>query len=978
MVSSASPDITASKIQLSMTVYREDSSTTENNKAQTLVVMGCSAGGLKALEEFFTALPSDTGLAYLVVAHRSPKREILLDKLIARRTSLSVSVIRDKLSIDEDCIYIADHNAFDIWHNTFVEQPELRDEASKGHLRIDDIFNKAAAAYKQHTIGILLSGTGTDGTIGIRQIHKAQGTVYVQCPESAEFDGMPLSAIRSEIVDAILKPGEIAERLKSHANVKKRSDTKVSELKNNPISNLLRFMYERTGHDFSSYKASTIRRRIERRMNVHRITELKYYLRFMKENSHEADLLLKELLINVTSFFRDSSAFDALRAAIEPRVKQLKAEEVFRVWVPACSTGEEAYSIAIMLKELFEENSLFNAVQIFATDLDNDAVETARLAKFPAAQMENVSPERQKRFFVLDEGSYRIHKVIREMVIFAPHNILSAPPFTKLDLLSCRNLMIYLESNLQKGLIPLYHYSLKANGILFLGTSETIGSFSSLFRLTDKRWKIYTKLPTSADGAGAKFPIIPSTVEMKKVRTMSSEKSESLLRQIEELQLKESTCPSVIINQQGDIIHLQGDVSPYLDIKAAEFDKNIFKAARENLQLEISSAVRQVISGKPEVIRKEVAVKNSAGDVRFDLKLKKINDPESLRGLFLVGFEAISYAQQALAVAKAPENRSANELELQLQYTREHLQSAIEELESSNEELKSTNEELQSTNEELQSTNEELETSKEEAQSLNEELQTLNMELQSKIEELSQASDDLTSLLNSTDIATIFLDEKLNIKRYTKQARKIINVLPQDIGRSIEDISHKIKDLSLHSVALQVLENLSTLQSEAETTEGHSYFMRAAPYKSPNDNIGGVVITFISREELRVARQVANDGRLSAQITDTLTIPVLVIDGDFRIVFVNQAFLSIFSLQRIAVEGQELNAIDDGRFAQTGILKHLQGLVQRRSMVQNLEIVTELTSIGQQKFTVNARALDGKNGQNLIVLEFTNFWGTRL
>jgi two-component system CheB/CheR fusion protein len=948
----------------------------ETQEPRAVVVIGSSAGGLRALEEFFKTIPSNTGFAYIIAAHHLSNRKVLLDHILARFTKMPVFEISDNQKIISDKVYIASIPGFRVDGNVFRISKDGTPEVER-HLSINQIFENVSNIYKGRTIAVLLSGTGSDGSSGIESVYSAGGKVLVQNPESAEFGGMPLNAIKTDCVDHILNPKEIALKIAEYADNPEiafdpDADVEESTLgKSDVMTRIIALIYGRTKHDFSSYKYPTIKRRMERRKAVHNIQEPKHYLRFLQEHPHEIDMLFREFLINVTSFFRNEEAFTVLAGALEARITSPEHERGFRVWVPACSTGEEAYSIAIILQEIMERQNIFFPVQIFATDLDPDAIDFARHARYPLEIVSAVGKERLERYFIKTDAHYKVKKQIREMVIFAPHNVLSSPPFTRMDLVSCRNLLIYLDSALQKQLIPLFHYSLKPDGLFFMGTSESIGEFRDYFNVVDKKWKIYSKrLAQIRPAVLSKLSVLsPPNYDRKQGITMPPPKNKELIRQIDEALLNECLSPTVIVNPQGDIVHIHGRTGSYLEPSAGEPNNNIITMARDGLKLEITTALRKVLSDK-EIFRKDVKVKTNNHYEMVNLTIKKINDPESLRGLILVRFDPQPLIEEKENTAEEVISGDNSELHLQLQYARENLQSTVEELESSNEELKSTNEELQSTNEELQSTNEELETSKEEAQSLNEELQTLNLELQSKIDELSSASDDLTNLLNSTDVATIFLDENLNIKRFTKQARKIINLLPQDVGRSIKDITANTEGVDYWQNAKEVLESLEPMRAEVKTRDGNHYFMRIAPYRGSSDNVAGVVFTFVSSDELRAAQNAAASAELSSLIVESLNAPILLLDSDLKVDFANTAYLSMFSMDRVEVVGKKLEELDGKRWNDPNLLKALREVLPLRLSIEDFNYKSDLPGIGKCDLILSARALKmSKEKKHLIILE---------
>ena len=681
---------------------------------------------------------------------------------------------------------------------------------------------------------------------------------------------------------------------------------------------------DRTGNDFALYKESTIRRRIERRMNVHQIENLKQYLRFVLSNPHELDALFQELLIGVTSFFRDPQAFEVLVHKGLSSLLEGKAEgATLRVWVPGCSTGEEAYSLAILIREYLTQRKLRLTVQMFASDLDSRAIETARVGLYPIGIAGDITPERLQRFFTKEDHSYRVKKEIRDLVVFATHNILTDAPFTKLDLLSCRNLLIYLEAKAQHKLLPLFHYALKPHGILFLGSSETIGGFESLFTVSDRKWKLFrrTTEPSTLPHL-ERFPggLMTGTTETHAEAEVSlpTTRPASIPMLIQKLLVSRYAPPAVVVNGRGEVVYIHGHTGAYLEPAPGPPTHHLIEMAREGLQHDLALALHQAASKEDDVVRHDVRMKANGGVILVNVTVKRITEPESLEGLFLVTFDAGRTDKTAArkgvpARAAAPLKKGESGLMRELEFTKQRLQRTIEELQTSNEELKSTNEELQSTNEELQSTNEELETTKEELQSLNEELVTVNSELQGKLEALADANDDLQNLLNSTEVATIFLDNDLRIKRFTSEAKRVSNLITIDVGRPLSDIVSKLTSDRLVEDAQDVLQTLVVKERDVQTADGSWFFMRILPYRTSKNIIDGLVLTFLDITKMKKAEQVVEAARgVAASIVETVREPLLVLDDQLRVVSTNQAFYRTFQVTPREVEQQLLYHLCNG------------------------------------------------------------------
>jgi two-component system CheB/CheR fusion protein len=692
--------------------------------------------------------------------------------------------------------------------------------------------------------------------------------------------------------------------------------TEMPTVYTEPLQKIFALLRIRTGNDFSVYKTNTIRRRIERRMNVHQIKKPSDYVRYLHENQHEIDILFKELLISVTNFFRDADAWEALRPRLEELVVSRADNQALRIWVPGCATGEEAYSMAIALKEAMDKVGRHMIVQIFGTDLDAEAIETARIGQYPDGIAVDVSPQRLERYFLRDDGVYRVRKEIREMVVFAPQNVIRHPPFTKLDVISCRNLLIYLNAEVQKKLLPIFHYSLKPEGVLFLGPSETVGGFTDLFDPIDKHWKIFRrKVDVGLVRGLPEIPVqrIPADeMTLPAVVAPTIVKEAHIATQIQRSLLKRFAPAAVVANDRGDIIFIHGRTGSYLEPSPGEPRNNILDMAREGLQIEMSAAMRECARTGTDVIRENVRVKANGHFASINLTVSKIKEPEPIRGLLLITFRPslpappVRVPTKKLGKKNAAEDQRIGALERELQHTKESHQTTLEELETSNEELKSANEELQSINEELQSANEELETSKEEMQSLNEELTTVNAELQSKVEELSQANDDMQNLLNSTDIATVFLDNELNIKRFTRQAKELVMVRETDVGRPISELASNLHDNALIANCATVLKTLGSKESEVRTKDGSWYLMRIMPYRTAENVIDGLVLTFVDIHRLKEAQK--NLSRMS-KVFMTAVDPIFIVDLENKVVDLNDEALSTYGFSRAQLLGKPLATI---------------------------------------------------------------------
>ncbi|MFA6234432.1 MAG: chemotaxis protein CheB [Bacteroidota bacterium] len=826
---------------------------TAERSAFPIVGIGASAGGLEALEQFFENMPSDCGMAFVVIQHLDPTHVGVMPELLQRITPMKVLQASDRLVVEPNCMYVIPPNkSMSLLNGTLhlfdpVETRGLR-------LPIDVFFRSLAADRQERSIGVILSGMGSDGSLGLKAIKENHGLVLVQDPASAKFDGMPRSAIESVIVDIIAPakelPAKLIAYLKFIPEVPSTPDVKEQDI--GSLEKIILLMREQSGHDFSLYKKNTLIRRIERRKGIHQIDNINNYVRFLQQNPKEIDILFKELLIGVTSFFRDAQVWEMLKDRILPSLMDgLPDGHVFRAWVPGCSTGEEAFSLAIVFKEVMENSKTHqrHSLQIFATDLDHDAIEKARRGYYPKNIDGDVSSERINRFFITEANGYRIKTEIREMVVFAPQNVIKDPPFSKLDILSCRNMLIYMEQELQKKLLALFHHCLNEGGILLLGSSETAGARSDGFADLDSKMKMFKRSGALADPNLADFPSSFHTRKSVAVALTQNQKVADNIQSLADQVLLQRFSPaSVLVNEKGDILYITGRTGKYLEPVAGKANWNIHAMARDGLREVLPGAFRKVMQNFDPVTLNNIKIGTNGGTQFADVTVQRLDGPDMIRGLVMVVIRDLPAAMtQDIAVQKSGKRAVSSkqkELETELLRATEELQSVREEMQTSQEELKSTNEELQSTNEELQSTNEELTTSKEEMQSLNEELQTVNAELRSKVNDFIRANDDMKNLLNSTEIATLFLDKELNIRRYTDHVTRIFKLRIADVGRPFTDLVTDLQypEIDLH--ARQVIKTLMPCETEIATLAGEWFNVRIMPYRTVDDRIDGLVLTF--------------------------------------------------------------------------------------------------------------------------------------
>jgi chemotaxis methyl-accepting protein methylase len=818
-----------------------------------IIGIGCSAGGLDALEKFFSHTLADSGIAYVVIQHLAPKIASALPELLQRFTSMQVSEATDGVVVKPDSIYVIPPNKdISLLHGKL----RLFDPTEKHGLRLPiDFFLKTLAEdRKEKAIGVILSGMGSDGMLGMRAIREAYGLTLVQEPASASADAMPRCVIESGLADIVAIPEELPAQILTYL---KHPATTLNKIPNEgavqgDLEKIIILLRNHGGADFSLYKTNTITRRVERRITLHHLADIKDYVRFLRDNPHEIQLLLKELLIGVTNFFRDPEVWEYLRTeAIPALLAAQPAGATLRAWVPACSSGEEAYSLAMIFREILEKDEPSAQCQllIYATDLDPEAIDKARKAFYHSNIAADVSPERLARFFVQEAHGYTIKKEIREMVVFANQNVVSDPPFTKLDILCCRNLLIYFRAQLQSKLLPLFHYALNDKGLLLLGSAESIGNFSHLFVPVNHKARLYQRINNMQPTPAVEFPSkMPSGVPRPATEPLSAHGNDAG-RMTEQLLLQSYAPAAVLVNADGDILFISGRTGKYLEPAAGKTNNNIYAMAREGLREVLTGVIHRALREQLVIHLNGLRIGTNGGTQTVDVSVQAIDKPKALHGQALIVFKDVATPTTRRKSRKSVDAETNEVLAQELQQTREALQVTHEEMQTSVEELKSSNEELQSTNEELQSTNEELTTSKEELQSLNEELQTVNAELQSKVENLVWVKNDMTNLINSTELATIFLDNDMKVRRFTPHVESLFKLISSDIGRPLSDITSDLDYPQLKSEAQEVLRTLVFKEGQVGTHDGRWYRMRIMPYRTQDNVIDGVVITFMDISE---------------------------------------------------------------------------------------------------------------------------------
>jgi len=943
-----------------------------------IVGIGASAGGLEALQLFLENVPAGSGMAFVIVQHLDPTHKGMMAELLQRTTAMKVIQVKDRTRVQPNCVYLIPPNKdMSILRGIL----HLLDPVTPRGLRlpIDFFFRSLADDAEERSIGVILSGMGSDGTMGLKAIKGKAGVVFVQEPTSAKFDSMPRSVIDAGLADVIAPvetlPGKIIAYFQ-HVPFMAKAGLAQEDKAQSALEKVVILLRAQTGHDFSLYKKSTVYRRIERRMGIHQIDKIATYVRFLQENPQELELLFKDLLIGVTSFFRDQAAWEQLKSEIPALLAGHAPGQALRAWVPGCATGEEAYSLAIVFKEALEQLKPPKNVtlQIFATDLDRDATEKAREGVFPANIAADVSPERLSRFFVQVARGYQVAKPIREMVIFAPQNIIMDPPFTKLDVLSCRNLLIYLIPELQKKLLPLFHYSLNPGGLLFLGSAETIGTFTDLFAPLDGKSRLYRRLESALGAEAVEFPTsFVSALPGAPPKPKALKPEANLQSLADQLLLQQYSPAAALVNDKGDILYISGRTGKYLEPASGKANWNIFAMARKGLRNELTGAFQKALRQKGTVTFRKVKVGTNGGTQVVDLTVQSLKEPEGLRGLVMIVFTDVETPPETKVSGKAKRTPASGallaQMEQELQQCREDLQTTREEMQTSQEELKSANEELQSTNEELQSTNEELTTSKEEMQSMNEELQTVNAELLVKIDDLSKINNDMKNLLESTDIATLFLDKSLRVRLFTTGANRIFKLILGDVGRPITDIASDLLYPELAEDAREVLRTLLFHEKKVATRDGRWFMVRIMPYRTLENMIDGVVITFenitVSKTleaKLREAREYAEN------IVDTVHEPIVILDAELRVVSASRSFYQFFKVTLEETKKRYIYDLGNRQWDIPKLRKLLEDILPKITTFDDFEIEHDFLDVGKRTMLLNGRKIFSEGGKTQLIV----------
>lgn len=948
--------------------------------------IGASAGGLEAFTELLKHLPDDTGMGFVLIQHLHPEHPSALTEILSRATKMPVVEIEDGMRVAPNHIYIIPPNTYlGILHGVLHLMP--RSDIKGQNLPIDYFFRHLAEDLGSLSIGVILSGTASDGVMGLKAISAEGGITISQDRESAKYDGMPHSAIAAGCVDVILPPGKIAKelaRIAHHPFVASKAKGKgeVFPESDDVLSKIFLLLRRQTGNDFTYYKPTTIQRRIRRRMLLHKLDQLDNYVHYLQDTPAEIDLLFHDLLINVTEFFRDSSTFEALAAKVFPMLKDRSADMPIRIWVPGCSTGEEPYSLAISLLEYLGDSAGNMAIQIFATDIDENAIAIARAGLYPETINQHVSPERLRRFFVRVEGGrYQISRFIREMCVFAVQNVIKDPTFSRLDLISCRNLLIYLGPVLQKKIMLLFHYAMKPGGYLLLGSAESISGSSDYYQMVDSKEKIYTKkslaTPRQIDFGGLNIGMAPQPPRQGINASGTNSGAEfDLGRQIDKLLIDKFTPPAVAINGNMDILQFRGRTGVYLESPSGKATLQILKMAREDIMLELSGVVKKALSSGAAASRQGIRIKRGDSEELLNIDVLPIEGRAAPERFFLVVFESSG----PVAIEQLPkpkkelgkdiqENPRVNELEQELAATKEYLQSVIEQQETSNEELSSANEEVQSSNEELQSINEEMETAKEELQSTNEELATVNDELGTRNQDMDQSNNDLNNIISSINIPLVILDIDQRVRRFSPQAEKLLNLIGGDVGRPFSDIKTRINVENLGATINEVIEMLHPVELEAQDEDGHWYSVRVRPYKTMDNRIDGSVIVFVNIDEMKKSLDAARHARNHAEsVIAALRYPILVLDKRLTVVSASNAFYNAFKVTAEETIGNLLYRLGNSQWGIPELRNKLDKTIAAGTPFEGFVVEHDFERIGPRTMCLSGRLIPASDDSEVMVL----------
>jgi two-component system CheB/CheR fusion protein len=974
------------------------SATSDSAGSIPVVGIGASAGGLEAFIELVKHLPVDTGMALVFIQHYKPGQPSMLAEILGRETSMKVENVRDGQRLQPNHVYVhASYDPISLRDGVLIVKPEGESRGER-HMPIDHFLESLAEIEGSQAIGVVLSGTASDGTVGMKAIKAAGGITLVQDTESARYDGMPASAIAAGAATLVLPPAKLAEELARIAHHPFLREPAAAEAggppqDEGPLRQIFTLLRKRFGVDFTYYKQSTILRRVRRRMVVQHQESIAQYLNYLSQYPDEQQALYQDMLINVTAFFRDPETFKVMSDKLLPGLlKDRNPEYPLRVWVPGCSTGEEVYSIAITVLEFLESaQQLQFPVQIFATDVDDHAIAIARAGIYTENVVQTLSEEQLRRHFVKVPQGYQISKQLRDMCVFSRHNVIKDPPFSRLDFISCRNLLIYLGPVLQKKLMPLFHFALKPNGYLILGSAESIGAAANLFEIVDKKVKIYSKKSVETP---VEFEFRPPRAEQPAyvpfahgVDQGTTRSAFNLHQATNELLVREYGPPTVVIDEDMQIVEFRGHTGRFLEPAPGEASFNLLKMAREGLVAELRAAVIQAIDSQTRVHKEHLRAGVRDTDRRVALEVIPIHDGDGHYYMVVFNEEAPAPPVVPEAPAEGGETapRPAEELEQEVRMleqelasTKEYLHSVIErqeltneDLRCANEEVQSSYEELQSSNEELQSTNEELETAKEELQSSNEELRTVNEELESRNAELTTANNDLFNLIASVDMAIAMVGTDLRIRRFSPKAQHLLNLIETDIGRPISNIKTRVQIEELEAKIRRTADTFQAQEEEVQDDKGNWYLMRIHPYRTMDNRIEGAVLVFLDIDRLKRSLDENRRAREYAEAVITaVRQPLLVLDPELRVVSASNAYLDLFRASDKDTLGNRINHLGDGQWAIPQLQQRLEAVLEQGEDFTDFEVEMDFDKIGRRQVRVSGtRVAPGQTREALILMQ---------
>lgn len=952
-----------------------------------IVGIGASAGGLEAYTTFLRDLPLDTGMGFVLVQHQDPTHHSALTELLNKITKLPVQEVTNGMRVRPNQVYVMPPNT-NMHMVDGILKLHPRTEARGLHLPIDFFFQSLAEYHKVRAVGVLLSGTASDGTLGLKAIKAAGGITFAQDEKSAKYSGMPKHAVDAGVVDYVMPPGQIAVEIGKIAGHPILKNPRIIEIKqpspeqqpphDEDLFNVFKILRKYSGVNFENYKPNTILRRISRRMLLQSVETLSDYVEHLRNSPKEISALYEDILINVTSFFRDPETFDVLKEEIFPRLMSKSSpQRNLRIWVPACSTGEEVYSIAICLTEFLSEQRKSMPIQIFGTDISDNAIESARAGLYSYDIQKDVREDRLKKFFSRTDRGFQINKILRDICIFARHNVTKDPPFSRMDIISCRNLLIYFGGALQRKVIPVFHYALNPNGYLILGSTESIGGFAEFFFPADKRHRIFSKkiIPSRINFDTSDRTGLERSTEREKPKPIHNFTDRDVLREGDRLILSKYAPPSVIINEDMEILQFRGRTAHYLEPAPGLASLNVIKMAKEGFAMELRNAILRSKKEDGQILVKDLHTKWDDHFEKFDLEVTPFSLGRSSQRFFLVSFKMLREPtpQKARSIEKTKVSKEKDinriaRLEQELVSTKEYLESIIEEQEATNEELRAANEEILSSNEELQSTNEEMETSKEELQSSNEELRTVNDELSSKISEIASITNDVNNFLASVHIPTVMVGSDLRIRRYTPMAEKALNLIASDIGRPITDINLNINLPNLPDLISEVIDTVTHKDLEIQDRRGHWYRLQIRPFKTSENKIEGAVIVLIDVDYIkRSLSDVAKYKEYCEAIVENAHESIVLLDGNLKIILANRSFYRTFHIAG-DVTGTSLNSLEV-IWNSTELRKLLKEILPQNLTIQNYKVEGDFPIVGRKSLLLNASMLSIENtGEQNILL----------